>query len=60
MNDYCAIKKNNYNNDVKNKYLLSTSFFYLEKSYKSSQRYIDGILKIIEFVEQNEFYILKI
>ena len=60
MNDYCAIKKNNYNNDVKNKYLLSTSFFYLEKSYKSSQRYIDGILKIIEFVEQNEFYILRI
>jgi hypothetical protein len=43
-----------------NKYLLSTSFFYLEKSYKSSQRYIDGILKIIEFIEQNKYYVLRI
>ncbi len=60
MNNYCEIKKNNSNSNIKNKYLLSTSFFYLEKSYKSSQRYIDGILKIIEFVEQNQFYILRI
>jgi len=60
MNNYCTIKKNNSNIDITKKYLLSTSFFYLKKSYKSSQRYIDGILKIIEFVEQNKFYILRI
>lgn len=60
MNNYCTIQKNNSNPNITNKYLLSTSFFYLEKSYKSSERYIDGILKIIEFVEQNEFYILRI
>lgn len=60
MNNYCEIKKNNHNIDKKKKYLLSTSFFYLEKSYKSSQRYIDGILKIIEFVEQNQYYVLRI
>lgn len=60
MENFCEIKKNNLNTNTKYKYLLSTSFFYLEKSYKSSERYIDGILKIIEFVEQNEFYILRI
>lgn len=60
MNNYCEIKKNNSNTNTKNKYLLSTSFFYLEKSYKSSQRYIDGIEKIIEFVEQNKYYVLRI
>lgn len=64
MENYCVIKNNsniNTNTNInKNKYLLSTSFFYLEKSYKSSQRYIDGILKIIEFVEQNKYYVLRI
>ena len=54
------IKKNISNINLEHKYLLSTSFFYLEKSYKSSQRYIDGILKIIEFIEQNKFYALRI
>jgi len=60
MDNYCEIIKNNSNTNIKKKYLLSTSFFYLEKSYKSSQRYIDGIEKIIKFVEQNEFYVLRI
>lgn len=62
MENYCVINNNsNINNNInKNKYLLSTSFFYLEKSYKSSQRYVDGILKIIEFIEQNEYYVLRI
>jgi len=66
MENYCTIKNNsntnaNINTNINtNKYLLSTSFFYLEKSYKSSQRYIDGILKIIEFVEQNKYYVLRI
>lgn len=60
MEKYCKIK-NNFNVNINaNKYLLSTSFFYLEKSYKSSQRYIDGILKIINFVEQNKYYVLRI
>lgn len=61
MNNYCEIKPQSYNLiNVKKKYLLSTSFFYLEKSYKSSQRYINGIEKIIDFVDQNEFYVLRI
>jgi hypothetical protein len=60
MNNYCEIKKNNINIDTNNKYLLSTSFFYLEKCYKSSQRYINGILKILEFIEKNKFYVLRI
>jgi len=66
MENYCLIKNNSYinNNNTtninKNKYLLSTSFFYLEKSYKTSQRYIDGILKIIDFIEHNKYYVLRI
>ncbi len=60
MENFCIIKNNNSNQNLTNKYLLSTSFFYLEKSYKSSQRYIDGILKIIEFIEKNEYYTLRI
>jgi hypothetical protein len=60
MNNFCTIKKNKFDTNLSNKYLLSTSFFYLEKSYKSSQRYIDGILKIIEFIERNKFYTLRI
>lgn len=60
MENYCTIKNNSNINTNTNKYLLSTSFFYLEKSYKSSQRYIDGIFKIIEFVKQNKYYVLRI
>lgn len=60
MENYCTIKNNSNINKSVTKYLLSTSFFYLEKSYKSSQRYIDGILKIIEFVEKNKYYVLRI
>jgi hypothetical protein len=58
MDKYCIINKSNTNPDIK--YLLSTSFFYLEKSYKSSQRYIDGILKIIQFINSNKYYGLRI
>ena len=58
MDKYCTINKSNTNQDIL--YLLSTSFFYLEKSYKSSQRYIDGILKIIQFINSNKYYGLRI
>lgn len=62
MEKYCKINSHNIGTvpNSNNKYLLSTSFFYLEQSYKSSDRYIDGILKIIKFVEKNENYILRI
>lgn len=59
MDNYCAIKTN-INKSNKKKYLLSTSFFYLEKSYKSSNKYVNGIEKVIEFVNQNKFYMLRI
>jgi hypothetical protein len=58
MDKFCTINKSNTNPDIL--YLLSTSFFYLEKSYKSSQRYIDGILKIIQFINSNKYYGLRI
>lgn len=60
MENYCVIKPNIIKSNIKKKYLLSTSFFYLEKSYKSSDKYINGIEKVIEFVNQNEFYVLRI
>jgi hypothetical protein len=62
MDKYCIINKNSYNINInlKNQYLLSTTFFYLEKSYKSTDRYIEGILKIIKFIDENDNYILRI
>lgn len=65
MEKYCSIKKTNNNktdqiNDNNKKILLTTSFFYLENSYKSSYKYHNGLKKIIEFIETNEEYYLRI
>jgi hypothetical protein len=72
MDNYCLIKKINNTKKNKNlshkknknlsskKYLLTTSFFYLEKSYKSSYKYINGLKKLIKFIDSNKEYYLRI
>lgn len=60
MVKYCELHFHNTETNTNYKYLLSTSFFYLEQSYKLSVRYTDRILKIIKFVEENKNYILRI
>jgi hypothetical protein len=64
MDNYCSIKKINNNkinmNTSHKKYLLTTSFFYLENSYKSTYKYFNGLKKIIEFINSNEEYYLRI
>jgi hypothetical protein len=59
MENFCKITPVN-SEHIKSKYLLSTSFFYLENSYKNSQRYIDGIKKVIKFIKKYPEYILRI
>lgn len=59
MDNFCnfnIIKKIN----EKKKYLLSASLFYLNDPYKDNSRYINGLKKLIEFLEFNKSFILRI
>ena len=58
MDKYCSINKNFKHSNVK--FLLSTSFFYLSNSYKSTHKYVNGIFKIIKFINLNKLYGLRI
>lgn len=60
MDKFCKITSNAYSSNNNYQYLLSTSFFYLENSYKSYHRYINGIRKIIEFINKYDKFALRI
>lgn len=59
MEKFCNITKKSAHN-YKYKYLLSASLFYLKNSYKSAQRYVNGILKIIEFINYHDDYCFRL
>lgn len=59
MDKFCKISTNSHSNN-NYKYLLSTSLFFLENSYKSALRYINGIRKIIEFITKYDDIALRI
>lgn len=47
-------------NNSKCTYLLTASLFYLQKSYKSSLRYSNGLLKVVDFIITHENYCLRV
>lgn len=59
MEKFCNITKKSHH-VYKYKYLLSASLFYLKNSYKSAQRYVNGILKIVEFINYHDDYCLRL
>lgn len=59
MEKYCEIKNINYNKKT-SKYLLSASLFLLSNSYKSAERYVNGLKKIYEFIKVNPEYTLRL
>lgn len=58
IDKYCTIKI--INSSISNKILISTSLFYLENSYKNVSKYINGLTKLVEFINLYKYYTLRI